>query len=70
MITLIRKPVLKKSCVAFKNESLAVYWYKYLFNFLKFFKTCMCNLMLSLFSNLKDLIFRNRYKTKTKPYFL
>ena len=33
-------------------------------------ETCMCNLMLSPFSYLKDLIFRNGYKTKTKPYFL
>ena len=28
------------------------------------------NLVLSPFSDLKELISRNRYKTKTKPYFL
>ena len=28
------------------------------------------NLVVSSFSHLKELISRNRYKTKTKPYFL
>ena len=28
------------------------------------------NLTVSPFSDLKELISRNRYKTKTKPYFL
>ena len=33
-------------------------------------KGSLYNLMLSPFSDLKELISRNRYKTKTKPYFL
>ena len=49
---------------SFKNESLAVQKYKYL-SFL-FTKKALCNiLMLSPFCYLKELISRNRYKTKT-----
>ena len=66
-----------KLWVASKNESLAVERYKHLSLSLSIYiyiyiyrKPARDNLILTPSSVLRELILGNRYKTKTKPYFL